>query len=174
MNLPGISPKFDYYKYWYTGGVINGETSPDEWQAALISLVEQGLSDGVYYTKDMRAYIKDHADFVPAEWWDYQYTGHEVEGGIMGMEVYSARCAIRERKEREANIKALESLFMGQVMGSMSVNYKRVNKCVVESIEGSKVTFTGVTGRYGCRFSTEARNVQGMIDYAVQRGWRKP
>lgn len=174
MNLPNISPTHDYYPYWYSG-VMSGATSPDEWQAALMSLTQQAEDEGVFYTKDMMAYFKAHADFIPSEWWSYQYLPpkNEVENGIMGMELYSARCALRAKREREADIKALESLFVGQKIGAMSVNHKRVNKCVIESIKGNTVTFTGVTGRYGCRFWTEARNVQGMIDYAIQRGWRK-
>jgi hypothetical protein len=175
MNLPNINHDHDYYKYWYTSGVENGTCVPDEWQSTLMNLVEQAENEGVFYTVDLMRWMKTNADFIPVEWWDLQYLPPhtEVEHGIMGMEVYSARCAIREKKEREADQLALQNIEVGQSFGSMSVNRKRVNKCVVKSIINNTVTFTGVTGRYGCEFWTNARNVQPMIEDAVKRGWRK-
>jgi hypothetical protein len=171
MNFPNISPKHDYWNYWKP--VQNGTTEPDEWQSALMNLVDEALNQGVFYSDDMHDWVKNHADFIPLEWWSYQYSGTKVEGGIMGMEVYSARKALEEKKKMEANKKALENIAISQIMGVMSVNGKRVNKCAVKSIDGGMVTFTGVTGRYDCEFRTEARNISNMIANAVNRGWRK-
>lgn len=173
MNLPDITLKHKYYEYWYESGVFAGRSEPDEWQAELMRLVDQAEGEGVFYTVDMRNWIRKHACFVPAEWWDLQYSGTAVEGGLMGMEIYSARCTLRERKEREEDYQAFESLREGQAIGTMMVNGKRINKCVIKSFNNREVHFTGVVGRYGCTFSTNARQVQYMIDKAVKRGWRK-
>lgn len=173
MNIPNISQKHKYYEYWYDSGVFSGQSEPDEWQAELMRLIEQAEGEGVFYTVDMMEWMKKHACFVPVEWWDLQYSGTQVEGGIMGMEIYSARCSVREKKEREADYKALENLREGQVIGTLRVNGKRINKCVIKGFDNRAVKFTGVIGRYGCEFSTNARNVQYMIDKAIERGWRK-
>lgn len=173
MNLPDITPNWKYYDYWKP--VEAGEVEPDEWQTALMEIMQKALDNGLFYTVDVEAWIKANNDFIPAEWWSYQYPPPktQVEGGIMGMELYSARSALDKKRERDADAEALKHLSEGQVIGTMSVNNKRVNKCAVLSIRGREIVFSGVLGRYQCTFHTSPRYVQGMIEKAIKRGWRK-
>lgn len=160
MNTPNMQ-NHDYYSYWIP--VETGKASPDEWQSALMSIVAQAEAEGVFYNRDMEKYIKEHADFIPADFWTYQYqTGREVEGGKMGMEIHSARCALREKKIREDNAEALKNLVTGQSLGSMICNNKTVHKCVIESFEDNWVIIKASIGKYGCTIKTEARNIEGM------------
>jgi hypothetical protein len=171
MQMPNINSTHDYYHYWMP--VKNGNGVPDEWQSTLMNLVEDALNQGVFYSDDMRKWVKEHADFIPSTWWDLQYSRTPVEGGIMGMEVYSARCAVKNKKEREENEEALKNIEVGKEYGSLCVNGKRVNKCVVKSINNYSVVLSGVTGRYACEVTTSAKNISRMISNAVNRGWRK-
>lgn len=173
MQLPDISDKRDYYSRWTESGVINGETDPDEWQQKLIDLHKQAEDAGLFYVADVYKYIRERADFVPQEWWDLQYSLTPVEHGVMGMEIYMAGQYIQEENRRKRNQEALKSVWVGKEYGSMSVNRKRVNKCVVKAIKDNIVTFTGVTGRYSCEFWTAAENIPSMLAQAHAKGWRK-
>ena len=166
-----ITNKHDYYHYWQK--VISGEVAPDEDQSKMIAIVHQARDTGLFYNRDVIAYIKKHNDFIPEYAWGLQLERSAVENGIMGMEMYSATSYLREKKIREDNDLALQSISDGQYFGSLSVNGKRYNKCQVTSINGRTVNFTGLAGRYTVTFWTEASSVQGMIDKAVDKGWRK-
>ena len=173
MRLPNISNTHDYYAYWTKSGVISGKTNPDEWQQKLIDLHRQAEGYGLFYVNDIYVYVKEHADFVPCEWWSLQNERTPVEHGIMGMEIYMAGQYIQEENRRKRNQEALKSVWVGKECGSMSVNRKRVNKCVVKAIKDNVVTFTGVTGRYSCEFWTDAENIPSMLAQAYAKGWRK-
>lgn len=168
-----ITPEHKYYDYWKP--VEAGEVEPDEWQSRLMEVMQKAIDTGLFYTVDVNKWIKEHNDFIPVEWWDYQYKpGHLVEGGIMGMECYMARSSLAAKKEREEDAEALKALSVGQSLGSLCVNTKRINKCKIIAIEERIVKFSGVVGRYPCTFETHARHVSTLIDRAIKRGWRKP
>ena len=173
MKLPNISPTHDYYEYWKP--VESGNVQPDEWQSALMELDKKAHEVGLFYTVDVDKWIKENNDFIPAEWWSFQYLPPKspVERGIMGMELYMAHCSNREAKNRDDNAKVLETLTISENYGSFSVNGKRVNKCTLKDIQGGTVTFTGMTGRYSCEFWTDAKNVPSMMEKAKSKGWRK-
>jgi hypothetical protein len=173
MELPNISPKHDYYEYWKP--VETGEKNPDEWQSALMELDKKAHEIGLFYVCDVDKWIKENNDFIPEEWWSFQYLPPKspVEHGIMGMELYSAHAANREAKLRAENKAVIETLVVGGNYGSFSVNGKRVNKCTLKDVRGGTVTFTGMTGRYSCEFWTDAKNVPSMIEKAKGKGWRK-
>lgn len=170
MNTPTFNTKSSAYRdHW--GDVEHGRAEPGEYHIAMMNIVQAALDSGIHYTTDVYGYVREHADFIPAAAWDLQYS-MAVEGGVMGMEIYSARASITAKTERDANTAALQSLAPGQALGTLSVNGKRVNKCALESIDGYTLLINGKTGKYRCSFHVDARHIPGMIERAVQRGWR--
>ena len=173
MKLPNISPSHDYYPYWKP--VESGDVLPDEWQSALMELEKKAHEIGLFSRRDIEKWIKENNDFIPTEWWNLQYLPphNEVEGGIMGMELYNANRANFEANLRRECRDVIETLTVGENYGSFSVNGKRVNKCTLKDVRGNTVTFTGMTGRYSCEFWTDAKNVPSMMEKAKSKGWRK-
>jgi len=170
MNIPTFTTKHaEYDDRW--SRVCNGKETPGEYQQAMMILVQQALDSGLHFTTDVYRYVRERADFIPAEAWDLQYK-MAVENGVMGMEIYMARDALREQGYREASAEALKSLELGQILGTLSVNHKRIHKCTIQKIFGYWITFSGKMGTNLVTFETEARHVPNMIAKAVERGWR--
>lgn len=171
MNKPDISPKHKWSDYWRP--VESGLREPDEWQRAIMDKVQEALDAGLFYTTDVHKYVMEHNDFIPAEWWSYQYSGTPVEGGIMGMELYMARSTLDKMKERAADDEVLKTIEVGKVLGTLCVNGGKTTKCVIKAIDGRRVTFSCKRGSYDASFAAQARAIPVMIERAVSRGWRK-
>lgn len=174
MIIPNYSPsrkEYNQHEYWM--GVESGKTSPDEYQSAMMKLIKQAESEGIFYEKDMRRWMFEHTPFIPESAWFMQFETNQTEGGVMGMEVYYARSASRAIERRERNLAAAKTIQPGDVLGTLMVNNKKVTRATVEKIEGQSVTCRATIGRYGCTFTTEAANIEGMKARAIQKGWRK-
>ena len=171
MNTPNFTPHHDTFAYWEP--VEHGRQDPDEYQTAMVELVRTGQAEGVFYQRDMREYVKQHADFIPAEAWDLFQATHPTEGGVMGYEVFHAVTYLREQKIRADNQAALATLTIGQKLGTLYVNGKRITKCVIESFDGFTVNMTGLAGAYPCKLWATAATIPSMIERAKAKGWRK-
>lgn len=154
--------------------VINGQVEPDAWQQALMDAVKKATVDEkLFYTTDVHKYVQEHNDFVPPEFWDLQFTGTPVEGGVMGMELYYARDALEKAKERAEDDEALKLYQAGQKLGTLYINGKRVTGAVVMGFDGRFVIVQGNQGRVRYEWRPRASSIQHMIDRARQRKWRK-
>lgn len=171
MNTPNFTPQHDTFAYWQP--VAQGKQEPDEYQSAMIALVCTAQAEGVFLQRHMEKYVKEHADFIPPEAWDVYQSYQPTEGGVMGYEVYYAVSCIREAKIRADNQAALATLAIGQKLGTLYVNGKRINKCVIESFNGFTVNMTGLAGAYPCKLWTTAANISSMIERAKAKGWHK-
>lgn len=171
MKIPNFSPDrriYDYFPYWHA--VENGTKEPDEYQAAMMKLVEQAEAEGVFYQRDLESWMSKRTPFIPE---NVRAMTTNTEGGVFGMECYMAAVSLREISRRARNLEAARLYAPGDKIGVLSVNGKKVSGITVEKVEGQTIFCRGTTGRYGCTFTTEAGNIEGMKERAVQRKWRK-
>jgi len=168
---PKFTPQHDTYSYW--SDVADGHKAPDEFQSALIKVVQAALDSGLFYNSDVYKYVKEHAGFIPLEAWDLQFEKQPVERGIIGYEIYFARDTIRSAAERKSNQKSVDEFPIGTLVGTLSVNGKRYTGLTVVEYKHKEAHLVGRAGNYKVDVWCEPRNIAVMKQRAIQRGWRK-
>lgn len=167
-SYPYCQNEHEVFERWTAIG--SGQRAPTPDEAHLMEVVKQALSAGVFYETDLQKYVKEHADFIPAEAWDVK---GRTYGGVMGYEAYSARTAIENIATRLENQEAVKNYSVGQKIGALYINAKRVNALVIEKIDGTTVIMIGKSGSNTVQVSIAARAIETAKQRAIQRGWRK-
>ena len=171
--FPVTPTERSYQTMEYWSDVIHGRQEPDEFQRALIDVTQQALDAGMFYTVDVDKYVREHAEFIPAEAWTWQYST-PVEGGIMGFHVYQANKSIEEAIRRAERIAATAKYLAGTRLGTLYINGKRYTGMTITSYEDGRCIMTGKAGKYIVTVKAEPAGIDTMIERAERRGWRKP
>jgi hypothetical protein len=168
---PNFTPKHDTFAYWTKVEV--GTKSPDEWQTALIKVVQAAQDSGLFYNKDIYEYVKKNAEFIPADAWKLQFDSHPTERGVIGYEIYFAGIAIREAARRKSNLEIEGRYPIGCLVGTLSVNEKKYTGLTVTEYKRGEVKLEGKAGSYKVTVVCEPRNIETMKQRAIDRKWRK-
>jgi hypothetical protein len=79
--------------------ILCRRVEPTEEQARLIAAVETALGEGLFYSNEVKARVKDLVPFSDAA---LNSRTRNVEGGDAGYEIYLAREVVERRKEEAA------------------------------------------------------------------------
>jgi len=160
MNTPNKDR--DTFKAWMP--VTRGTQSPDEYQTALMSIVETATTSGVFYNSDLREYVKTHNDFIPVEAWEWT---NGVEGGFMGYEIYHARDAVDAKNARKENETARARFTAPCEVGTIICNGKKYTKVTITGYDQyGQMMFAGTAGNRKFTATCEPRSMQKMIERA--------
>ncbi|MGF6281827.1 hypothetical protein ABH908_000140 [Pseudomonas frederiksbergensis] len=84
---------------------------PDADHQWMMDMVADGLDSGIFYTSCMLEFIERRlTNQLPP---DYKSRGTSVEGGVLGMEVYYARLAVKAKREHAVQMAAVSKLRVG-------------------------------------------------------------
>jgi hypothetical protein len=163
-------PEGDIYAEW-AGSKVRGYV-PTARQQVAINAVAQALSEGVFYSRDVDKRVAELLN-VPPEVVASKRTN--VEGGDFGYDLYYARDYLRaqEKYKAEDDASARLNLSVGDVVGTLMANYKRVTGCAVIAINGGQITLRGKMGKNTVELTVNARQIEAAISGAHSRGWRK-
>ena len=135
----------------------------------LMNTVAIAEAAGVFYTKDMYAYVCACYDFTEEE----LARGKGVEGGTVGMDIYYARGRLRHEKEvaEDETARATLNLEPGTKLGCLLFNYARgvMRNCSVASITPTHVRVLGTRGNQRFNVDTTARAIVHAKDRYLKR-----
>lgn len=160
----------DAYGDW--SGYLSKDFTPSPRQQILIDTYLAAEAKGLFYSDEIVVFAIEHLE-IPV---DVAAIGAKrVEGGEVGMDMYYARNCVRAQRTWKERADALEKLnpVVGMELGSLCVNYKRTNACVVTAVEGDMVSVSCKRGRLSVTFKTPAVNIIGCAQTAFEKKWRK-
>lgn len=164
------APNNDQYKDW--SGYAQESFVPTARQQVLIYVINVALLKGLYYTDDILKFAIEYLE-IPADVANAR--SKNVEGGDVGMDMYYARNYVRAQKGFAEIKKAHEKLkpYVGMVLGSLRIDFKRVNCCVVQSVDGTKIGFSGKRGSVYVIGYANSVNLIDSAQGAFAKNWRK-
>ena len=142
----------------------------------VIAAVQSALDANLFYTRDVLAHAIVQLGVTP-EQAERNYK-MRVEGGVIGMDTYYARCYIDAQAKAAAERVALQIIkpHVGQKLGTLMFNdFKRNTGMVVVAVsEGGKmITLKGKRGAYSVSLACTAKNIEYAINRAAEKGLRK-
>lgn len=164
------APNNDQHKDWL--GYDREGFVPDARQQVLVHVINVALIKGLYYTADILKFAIEYLE-IPADVANAR--SKNVEGGDVGMDMYYARGYVRAQKGFAEIKESHEKLkpYVGMVLGSLRIDFKRVNCCVVQSVEGTKIGFSGKRGSVSVSGFGNSSNLIDSAQGAFAKNWRK-
>ena len=147
--------------------IQSGDRPPGPHRAYLRHLVAQALADGLFYAVDVRTrVISELGDLLTDELRTRNDARARTEGGVIGMEIFLAREALRldaERREADAahgRVQPRVGLHLGTLIWH---DHKRTLACQVTAVDGQSVTLTGRRGRREVTVRADAQYIERAI-----------
>jgi len=170
---PGYSLPEHVYDDWR--GAESLAFVPNDRQRVVLQAVERALSEGLFYSTDIRARC---AELLQPSDADKARGAGKVEGGYFGMDLYYARCSIKAQKRHQEQAETLRALSptVGDVYGVLVFNdYKVSRACRVEEVsdEGDIVLSLCRGARAGWRVTVSAVQIAYAMDRAHEKGARR-
>ena len=136
------------FNRWHNVNRLLSEPAPE--MLMMVDSVAKALAAGLFYSNDVKAFVmNDLKDQLEG---DLDIHKDNVEGGVVGMEIYYARSYLTALQEREENITAIKELdlHLGQDFGTLEINGKRTCHCIVISF--SQTGQTAIVKMSGTRW----------------------
>ena len=170
---PGYSLPEHVYDEWR--GAEGLAFVPNDRQRVVLQAVERALSEGLFYSTDIRARC---AELLQPSDADKARGAKHTEGGDFGMDLYYARCSIKAQKRHQEQAETLRALrpTVGDVYGVLVFNdYKVSRACRVEEVsdEGDIVLSLCRGARAGWRVTVSAVQIAYAMDRAHEKGARR-
>ena len=148
---------------------------PSDRQRVVLQAVERALSEGLFYSTEIRARC---AELLQPSDADKARGAKHTEGGYFGMDLYYARCSIKAQKRHREQAETLRALrpTVGDVYGVLVFNdYKVSRACKVEEVsdEGEIVLSLCRGARAGWRVTVSAVQIAYAMDRAKEKGARR-
>ena len=162
--------KGSQYTYWNRR--VFDDFVPNDRQQMLMDVYNEAKQAGLFYTVDVLKFALERLEVTP----EVAAIGADrVEGGDFGMDMYYARDAVdcaNARASRKADL-ALIAPAIGMKLGSLMINYKRTNACVVSFLDGMYITIDCKRGAKLVRFYVSSTQLKNALENAYRKGWRK-
>lgn len=160
------------YKEWRRNECADFQPSPR--QQIIMDAVRQALSEGLYYTNDVRPRV---AQILGVTGDVLSRGALRVEGGDFGMDVYYARQALEAQQRHTAIAKSAAEmrLKVGDVIGATMFNdYKLNHKTeVIEVAAANEYRLKARRGAATVTFTANAHSLRIGIERAFEKGKRK-
>lgn len=160
------------YKEWRRNECADFQPSPR--QQIIMDAVRQALSEGLYYTNDVRPRV---AQILGVTGDVLSRGALRVEGGDFGMDVYYARQALDAQQRHTAIAKSAAEmrLKVGDVIGATMFNdYKLNHKTeVIEVAAANEYRLKARRGAATVTFTANAHSLRIGIQRAFEKGKRK-
>ena len=148
---------------------------PSDRQRIVLQAVERALSEGLFYSTEIRARC---AELLQPSEADKARGAKRIEGGDFGMDVYYARGSLEAKKRHQQQAETLRALRpnVGDFYGVLVFNdYKVSRACKVEEVsdEGEIVLSLCRGSRPGWRVTVSAVQIAYAMDRANEKGARR-
>jgi hypothetical protein len=139
---------------------------PDESQKYIMNLVSESLDQGLFYNRDVFTHVENKIkNILPV---DYQREIDQVEGGVLGMEIYYARKAVEAIKKRNKANDILNNLELteGKWIGTLKFNDgTTIHKVKINSIiDSENINCLGVRGSKEVEFTVTAISIENGLN----------
>jgi hypothetical protein len=142
------------------------EFLPDESQKYIMDLVEESLNNGLFYNKDVFAQVESKIKSILPS--DYQREIGQVEGGVLGMEIYYARKAVEAIKQQNKSDEILNNLQLteGKELGTLKFNDGRTfHQVKINNIfDSQNINCTGIRGKKNYEINMSAIAIQSGLN----------
>lgn len=147
---------------------------PSARQQIVMDAVRQALSEGLYYTNDVRPRV---AQILGVTGDDLSRGALRVEGGDFGMDVYYARQALEAQQRHTAIAKSAAEmrLKVGDVIGATMFNDFKLNHKteVIDVAAANEYRLKARRGAATVTFTANAQSLRIAIERAFEKGKRK-
>ncbi len=123
------------HEYWRE--VEQGIRRMDDDDLRLLSVIRSALAAGIHYTADMQQHVASVYGIPESEW-----HGANVEGGLLGMEVYYCRRELSRIEQMGADVTAAQRMTPGFVARNIRVGSHTFAKVTVDAIVDGVVSYT--------------------------------
>ena len=156
---------FDIREAWSSGSVDHQATPRQE---SLISSVERALSEGLYYTDEVRGHVARDLEINPIELEKQNPGLRKVDGGLFSMDVYHARNLLRHRQLVLANQRAVLrfGLHAGMKIGKAKINGKIMMAAFIVEVDGKQLKLEGRMGSKKVVVTLQAKDIAVMAGMA--------